>query len=266
MSYEEDHIPLVLLLAAGSWLLAAFPTSHKPRATSYPDPMTKRPTTLITGAAGGIGREIARQLAPHHDLILSGRGGAALDALCAELGATPLILDLLRPETFAAAVADLPSVTNLIHNAGMVELGAVAEQSHEVWTRTLAVNTVAPAELTRVLLPGVRAERGNIIFINSTAGLSASPEWASYAASKFALRALADALRAEEAPHGVRVSTVYPSRTATAMQQRVRDQEGGEYQSDSYIDPRSVAATVAFVLSAPQDAMLTDVTVRPGPR
>lgn len=227
--------------------------------------MTK-PVTLITGAAGGIGREIARQLAPTHDLILAGRGGAALDALCAELHATPLVLDLLLPETFAAAVAALPRVTNLIHNAGMVELGAVADQSHDLWTRTLVVNTVAPAELTRVLLPKVRSEQGDIVFINSGAGLTANAGWASYAASKFALRALADALRAEEAPHGVRVSTIYPSRTATPMQQKVRAQEGGEYQADAYIDPQSVAATVAFVLSAPRDAMLTDITVRPGPR
>ena len=225
-----------------------------------------RPVTLITGAAGGIGSALARTLAPTHDLILAGRGSAELDELCAELRALPLRLDLLRPETFEAALADIGRVCNVVHNAGMVELGAVAEQTHDIWTRTLALNTVAPAELTRLLLPSIRRERGQVLFVNSGAGLNANPGWASYAASKFALRALADALRAEEAANGVRVGTVYPSRTATAMQQKVRQQEGGAYTPEQYIDPQSVAATIAFMLSAPADAQLTDVTVRPGYR
>ncbi|WP_288404351.1 SDR family oxidoreductase [uncultured Deinococcus sp.] len=224
-----------------------------------------RPVTLITGASGGIGAALARRLAPTYDLVLGGRGGAALDALCAELGATPLRLDLTRPETFAAALGSLGRVTHVVHNAGVVELGAVEAQTHEVWTHTLTVNTVAPAELTRLLLPSVRRERGTVVFVNSGAGLTANPGWASYAASKHALKALADALRGEEAGHGVRVSSVYPGRTATEMQRKVRAQEGAAYDPAAFIDPETVAATIAFVLDAPRDAVLTDVTVRPGP-
>lgn len=225
-----------------------------------------KPVTLITGAAGGIGSAIARTLAPTHELILTGRGGEALDRLSHELQATSLTLDLSRPETISSVVSGLGRVTNIIHNAGVVELGRVDEQPTAVWTHTLTVNTVAPAELSRALLPLVRAERGTIVFINSGAGLAASPGWASYAASKYALRALADALRAEEAGAGLRVTTLYPSRTATPMQEKVRGQEGGEYQPDAYINPQSVANTVQFVLNAPRDAALTDVTIRPGPR
>lgn len=228
--------------------------------------MNSKPVTLITGAAGGIGSVLARELAPSHDLILTGRGGQRLNDLCRELKAHPLVLDLEHPASFADAVKSLSRVTNLVHNAGMIELGAVAEQSHEVWTRTLAVNTVAPAELTRALLPLVRAERGNIVFVNSGAGLTANAGWGSYAASKFALKALADALRAEETPHGVRVTSVYPGRTATPMQQKARQQEGGTYDADAYLDAATVAATIAFALNAPRDAVLTDITVRPGPR
>ena len=225
-----------------------------------------RPVTLITGATGSIGTALARELASQHTLVLQGRAGARLLALCAELGATPLPLDLTRPETFEAALAGLGRVTNVVQNAGVVELGAVAEQPPEVWTHTLAVNVVAPAALTRLLLPRVRAERGTLVFINSGAGLRANPGWASYAASKFALRALADALREEEAPYGVRVSSVYPGRTATPMQQKVRAQEGAAYDPAAYVDPQTVAATVRFVLEAPRDATLPDVSVRPGPR
>lgn len=226
----------------------------------------QRPVTLITGATGGIGAALARALAPAHDLILQGRDEARLAALCAEVGGRPLALDLVQPETFGSAVAGLGRVTNVVHNAGVVELGAVAEQRHEVWTHTLAVNVVAAAELTRLLLPRVRAERGTLVFLNSGAGLRANPGWASYAASKFALRALADALREEEAPHGVRVTSLYPGRTATPMQQKVRAQENAEYDPAAYVSPETVAATVQFVLNAPRDATLPDVSVRPGPR
>ena len=223
------------------------------------------PVTLITGATGGIGAALAQELR-HHDLILTGRDPEKLESLRAGLpAARALVLDLRRPETFEAALADLGPVTNLIHNAGVIELGAVSEQAHAVWSDTLAVNVVAPAELTRLLLTSLRTERGHVIFVNSGAGLSAGPGWGSYAASKFALRALADSLRAEEAASGLRVTTVYPGRTVTDMQRKVRAQEGGAFDEASYIRPESVAATVRFVLEAPRDALLSEVTVRPGP-
>ena len=83
--------------------------------------------------------------------------------------------------------------------------------------------------LTRLCLPAVRAARGTVVFLNSGAGQVAHPHWSAYAASKFGLRALADSLRAEEQAHGVRVTTVYPGRTATPMQQKVHQQEGKDY-------------------------------------
>ena len=228
----------------------------------------ERPVTLITGATGGIGAALAHVL-HRHELILLGRDLERLQTLCAELPqATPLVLDLARPQTFADLLdeAGLERVTNLVHNAGVVELGRVAEQSHEIWTHTLAVNVVAPAELTGLLLPRLRSERGNVVFINSGAGLSAGPEWGSYAASKFALRALADSLRAEEAQNGVRVTSIYPGRTDTEMQQKVVRQEGGQYQSDLFIRPETVAEAVRYVLEATRDAVISELTVRPGVR
>lgn len=224
---------------------------------------TMKPVTLITGATGGIGRELAHLLAPTHELILTGQDLARLDSLGAELGARTLVLDLARPETFAAALGDLERLTNLIHCAGVVELGTLSEQTHSIWQHTLAVNTVAPAELTRLLLPQLRAQQGQVIFVNSGAGQVAHPGWSSYAASKFALRALADALRAEESPHGVRVTSVYPGRTATPMQERVREQEGGEYQPQLYAAASSVASAIAFALTLPPDAVIGDLSVRP---
>jgi len=87
--------------------------------------------------------------------------------------------------------------------------------------------------------------------------------WSAYAASKHGLRALADALRQEEAQHGIRVTSVYPGRTATPMQERVHRQEGQEYDATRFITPEAVATTILTALDLPRDAHLTDLTVRP---
>ena len=103
------------------------------------------------------------------------------------------------------------------------------------------------------------------MFVNSGAGLHANPEWSAYAASKHGLRALADSLRGEEKEHGVRVTSVYPGRTATPMQERVHEQEGKEYDAADWIRPETVADAILHVLDLPRDATIPDVTVSPGP-
>ena len=80
------------------------------------------------------------------------------------------------------------------------------------------------------------------------------------------LHALADALRGEEAAHGVRVTTVYPGRTATPMQAQVHAQEGKDYDADAWIQPASVVTAVLTALDLPRDAVITDLSVKPGPR
>ena len=127
------------------------------------------------------------------------------------------------------------------------------------------MNLLAPVELTRLALPALRAARGTVVMVNSGAGLRAGPTWSAYAASKFGLRAFADALRQEEVDHGVRVTSVFPGRTATPMQQQVHAQEGREYDAEDWLAPATVAATIVHVLDLPADATVPDVTVNPGP-
>ncbi len=122
---------------------------------------------------------------------------------------------------------------------------------------------MAVAELTRLLLPALRTARGRVVLLNSGAGLNARPGWASYAASKFALRAFADALRAEEAENGVRVTSVHPGRVDTEMQRAVVDQEGDVYRPEKYLRPESVAGAVLLAVTAPDDAALTELVLRP---
>ena len=227
-------------------------------------------THLITGAGSGIGEAIAKRLSDRGDeLVLLARNAERGAELTARLpGSRALVADLADPSGLAAALEgqDLPSrLDSVLHIAGVVELGLVGELSAELWRTTMDVNLLAPAELTRLFLPALRAARGHVVFVNSGAGLSAHPQWSSYAASKHGLRALAESLRGEEKEHGVRVTSVFPGRVATPMQQKVHDQEGKEYDAADWIAPESVATTILTALDLPRDAEVTDLMVRPGP-
>ena len=224
------------------------------------------PTHLITGAGSGIGAALTDALHERGDsLVLLARSSERAGELGARWdGATTLVADLADAPSLAGL--ELPdSLDSVVHAAGVVDLGTVEELTAEQWREHLDVNLVAPAELTRLALPALRAARGTIVFVNSGAGLHANPQWAPYAASKHGLRALADSLRAEEKEHGVRVSSVYPGRTGTPMQERVHDQEGKEYDAGDWIRPETVADAILHVLDLPRDATVPDVTVSPGP-
>ncbi|WP_431783310.1 SDR family oxidoreductase [Streptomyces chumphonensis] len=229
-------------------------------------------THLITGAGSGIGAEVARELLARGDeLWLLARDAGRARRLAERFGGgggtvRTLVGDLAEPERLSWAFGhqELPGeLDSLVHSAGVCDLGEVGELTPGVWQATLATNLVAPAELTRLLLPQLRLARGHVVFVNSGAGLRANPQWSAYAASKHGLKALADALRGEEAGHGVRVSSVYPGRTATPMQEKVHRQEGKAYRAEDWMTPESVARTVLAALDLPRGTEVTDLSVRP---
>jgi short-subunit dehydrogenase len=225
-------------------------------------------THLITGASSGIGTAVTRRLLDRGDelWLLARDAGRAKELKERFPGARTLVGDLGEPGRLSWAFShqELPErLDSLHHVAGVIELGGVGELTAKVWESTLAANLVAPAELTRLLLPQLRLARGHVLFVNSGAGLHAGPQWSAYAASKHGLKALADSLRAEERGHGIRVTSVHPGRTATPMQEKVHRQEGREYDPERWMTPDSVATTLLTALDLPRSAEVTDLTVRP---
>ena len=221
-----------------------------------------RPLALITGASRGIGAAVARSLADSYKLLLGGRDSQALTELARALPtAAPWPVELTDFDALAEATRTIDRLDLLVHSAGVWEPGRICDSSVETWRHIFDVNVFAVAELTRLLLPALRAAGGRIVLINSTAGKRASPARGAYAASKFALRALGEALQAEEAKNGVGVSSIYPGRVATDMQRKVRYDEGGPFEESQYLAPESVARAVLAAVEAPADSQLTEIVV-----
>ncbi|OBB29826.1 short chain dehydrogenase [Mycolicibacterium peregrinum] len=226
------------------------------------------PTALITGASGGIGSAIAAALAPTHTLLLAGRPSRRLDALAEQLGAPTWPLDLTDADSIESATEVLAELDVLVHNAGVLYPGRVAESIAEQWRASFEVNVTGAVALTLALLPALRAARGHVVFINSGAGQKVSSGMASYSASKFALRAFADSLRADEP--SLRVTSIFPGRTDTEMQRDLVAYEAavtdgvGEYDATKFLKPETVAGLVATAVTTPPDGHVHEIVVRPG--
>ncbi|GAA5045760.1 SDR family oxidoreductase [Nocardia callitridis] len=224
-----------------------------------------RPTALITGASRGLGAAIAREFGATHDLLLGARSADALSAIGKDLpDATKWPVELTDYAAVAEATAPIRRLDLLVHNAGVADLDTIAESSPDQWRNTLEANVIAVVELTRLLLPALRAAEGHVVLINSGAGLRANPGWASYAASKFALRAFADALRLEEPT--LRVTSIFPGRIATDMQRTITEGEGHTYDPDNFMRPESIALSIRSAVDTPGDVHPTELILRPAPK
>jgi NAD(P)-dependent dehydrogenase (short-subunit alcohol dehydrogenase family) len=230
---------------------------------------------VITGASGGIGEAIALALAREGvRLLLAGRSAERLDLVAERArdfspGVETFAADLTDDDRIHAlaahAVGKFGGVDLLIHSIGYFAGGLVATAPVKDLDRLYRVNVRSPYLLTQSLLPSLISRQGQVVFVNSGAGFQpARAGWAAYAASKHALRALADGLREEVHPQGVRVITVFPGRTATAMQEEVHRYERQPYDPARFMQPQDVAAVTLNALSLPRTAEVTEVRVRPG--
>ncbi len=255
-------------------------TSHGSVAESAEAAESGKPVALITGASRGIGLAIARELASTHKLILGASSEDSLTDVLAEFpGARPFIAELTDKDAIARAVADAgfgggagadagaggagARLDVLVHSAGVADGETVAETPWDVYERVFFVNVFAVAELTRLLLPALRAAGGQVVTINSGSGYFSGVGAAVYSGSKFALRAFSDALREEERG-SVRVTSIHPGRVDTDMQVELQASYGNhDYDGSLYIRPESVAATVRLAVDATPEAMIENLAIRP---
>jgi NAD(P)-dependent dehydrogenase (short-subunit alcohol dehydrogenase family) len=229
-------------------------------------------TAVVTGASGGIGRAIAVALSREGVHVCAlGRNSIGLAKTVAAAQkysqATEFQGDLTLEEDLQALLVHLESAGRLdilIHCAGVIHQEVMERARIENLDLQYSTNVRAPYLLTQRLLPLLIAERGQIVFINSTVGLAAKrPDIGQYAATKHALKAIAESLREEVNPKGIRVLSVYLGRTATPMQERLFRQEGHEYHPDALLQPEDIASVVVHTLLLPPTAEVTEITIRP---
>jgi NADP-dependent 3-hydroxy acid dehydrogenase YdfG len=229
-------------------------------------------TALVTGASSGIGRAIALELARQGaNLCVVGRNAEALAETAAAASrfssVESLQLDITDDHQVASLFQRFEQVEKLdilVHSAGIFQKDLMAQGRVEDLDRQYAINVRAPYVLSQRLLPQLTANRGQIVFINSSAGLAAKrPDFGQYAATKHALKAVADSLREEVNHKGIRVLTVYLGRTATPTQERIFREEGRTYRPETLLQPSDIASVVINALSLPRTAEVTDISIRP---
>jgi len=236
-------------------------------------PFSKGLSVLITGASSGIGAKIAQNLAePGNHLLMTGRDESRLGAMVRDAEAGGAIAhtvagDLATAEGIdaicRAAEEALPRLDALVLNAGKLQLGNVEDTPVEVVRELMEINYVAPYQLVQRLLPLLRASQGQVIFINSRVGLRSFKGISQYAASKFALRALADSLRHEMISEGIRVTSIYPGRIDTPMQEALHAQQGRPYDKEKTPGPEAIAEAVRLALNYPPNVELSDIIISP---
>jgi NAD(P)-dependent dehydrogenase (short-subunit alcohol dehydrogenase family) len=181
---------------------------------------------------------------------------------------TGLELDLTKDSSIKRIAEHLESSSEqldiLIHCAGIISQGLMETSTLEDLDAQYLTNVRAPYDLTRRLQPLLKKSRGQIVFMNSSAGLSARrPDIGQYSATKHALKAIAESLREEVNPMGIRVLNVYLGRTATPMQKSLHEREGKTYDPDCLLQSEDVASIVIHALQLPSTAEVTDISIRP---
>lgn len=233
----------------------------------------KDKVAVITGASSGIGAAIATVLAKEGArLCLVGRDGKRLNAVADEgrkhtKHITVYQADFGVDNDIYRMGVDMQdeyeAIDILIHCAGAISVGEIGLSSIETFDHQYRINVRAPYLLTQILLPILRRCCGQVVFINSSAGLTAKAGVGQYAATKHALKAIADSLREEVNADGIRVISVYPGRTASPMQATVHSIEGKAYHPERLLQARDVAEVILHVLSLPRSAEVTDISIRP---
>jgi NADP-dependent 3-hydroxy acid dehydrogenase YdfG len=221
---------------------------------------------VVTGASSGVGRAIAQALAAKGaKLCVVGRDSATLQSIFED--AKVIQVDLTAEgaifELKKVIERDFGRVDILVHSAGMHSMSPIEKAPASDFDKLYQLNVRAPYLLTQTLIPMLKGQKGQVVFINSSVGLRSKARISQYAATKHALKAIADSLRDELNEAGVRVLSVYLGSTATPMQEKIHKIEGRVYHPELLLQPSDVASIVVSSLLLPRTAEVTDISIRP---
>jgi len=236
-------------------------------------------TALVTGASSGIGRAAAVALAAAGaQVALVARRADRLSELAAQIeagGGKALArpADVTEEADASQAVADtvdhFGGLDILVNAAGMTQVGKVENANLDDWRYVLELNFWASLYTSRAAIPALKKDGGDIVNISSTAGRRAvGATFGPYAASKFALTAFNESLRAEVTLAGIRVCIIEPGATATEIHEHIKDDKVREFtrqhvEKDGAMQPEDVAAAIVFAVALPPRVNISQLVIRP---
>jgi NADP-dependent 3-hydroxy acid dehydrogenase YdfG len=236
-------------------------------------------TALVTGASSGIGRGAAVALAEAGARVaLVARRAGRLKDLAAQIEASggqalACPADITDEAEATRVVEDAAGhfggLDILVNAAGMTQTGKVENADLADWRYVFELNFWAGLYMSRAAIPALKAGGGDIVNISSTAGRRpVGATFGPYAASKFALTAFTESLRAEVTLAGIRVSVIEPGATATEAHEAIKDDQVREFtrqhlQKDGALQPEDVAAAIVFVVSLPPRVNVSQLMIRP---
>lgn len=235
-------------------------------------------TALLTGAAGGFGRAIARALiASGRKVVLVDRNREALEAFAAELGenAFPVVLDISDYPAVDRVLDQVPDafkpVDILINNAGHDIGGRMpfVEGSTDDWTAIIQTNLIGTMRMTRAVLPPMVArDHGHVVSVSSINAVRLVPDMTAYSTSKAGVRMFTQTLRGELSESAVRVTEILPGLARTGIiRTRYRgDEEKEKAYFDQFkmaLEPEDVARTILFALDQPPHVQIAEIVVLP---
>ncbi len=221
---------------------------------------------LVTGASKGIGKATAQLLASKGlGVILVARREDALAQTARDIRdnggqARWVAADLTRSEG-VQTLRHFVQETNVplkivVFNAGMARIGKILQMPVEAWRELFELNVFSQVAVAQALVPLLKTP-AHLVFVNSVAGQTVFPDWGAYAASKFALRAVADTLRLELADRNIKVTSVFPSSTDTPL----HDALGLDWDRSKMLKPEAVAKAVWAALNADDDVLLKEISI-----
>ena len=229
-------------------------------------------SALVTGASGGIGGAIAKALhGAGAKVALSGTRVEPLEALAAELGEGAYVCPANLSDADSvealpkAAVAAMGALDILVNNAGITRDNLFMRMSDEEWQSVLDVNLTSAFRLMRGSLRGMmKARLGRIISISSIVGATGNPGQGNYAAAKAGLVGMSKSLAYEVASRGITVNCVAPGFIATAMTDKLNDEQKGkilgQIPAGRMGSAEEIAAAVLY-LASPEAGYVTGATL-----
>jgi NADP-dependent 3-hydroxy acid dehydrogenase YdfG len=233
----------------------------------------KNQIAVVTGASSGIGKAIALSLAGHGaEVYLVARRRELLENIAKQVKARgsrghACPVDLTKDEeirTLGERVhKDFGRVNILILCGGAISHGALDKAPLADLDLLYRSNIRGHYAMLQTMLPLLRKGPGQIVFVNSSAGLRSPATVGQFAATQHAFRSIADSLRDEVNADGIRVLSIFPGRTATPRISKLFEKEGRSYKPELLMQPEDIAEMVTHSLRLPRTAEVTDIRIRP---